>query len=464
MVKRGRENDNRRPRQTSGAGRPISLRLDFNMLYFHDIISIFRSARPLHHLPKTRPDRRLFAVAPSMNMMNAPRRHPLAALRIVLALLAGLALAASPRELLSMRPPAAPAAPGLAAVPFPFPKSLAAPADSGATTARNAVRLPVSPHAVRLAVDKTALHPQDHPLPVRRQARLPGAAPGIRAERVFAVNEPDLPPAAPPAFPAAQAAAPASVSVPGPASGAARPASVAPTGVAAAQAAIPVPSRPAPPGVSGRGSLLVVGDSLSISLADVLERRLARIPGLAFARLGKVSSGLARPEFFDWEKNMAEMAAKSHPDVVVIMIGANDNKSLRLDSGRTVHFGSPGWAVEYRRRAARLVEIARSNNPAARIVWLGAPVMADPSLARDMPAINAALAEEMRRLPGCRFVDVWPVLAGPNGGFAEFLDARTRLRAKDGVHLAPAGAARLADACLAALAEPAAGVMLSQLP
>ncbi|KUG27864.1 hypothetical protein ASZ90_002272 [hydrocarbon metagenome] len=110
------------------------------------------------------------------------------------------------------------------------------------------------------------------------------------------------------------------------------------------------------------------------------------------------------------------------------------------------------------------MDIARKANPDVRVVWLGAPVMGDPGLFRDMPVVNAALAEAMRRLPGCRFVDVWPVLAGPGGRYAEFLDPTTRLRAPDGVHLAPAGAARLADACLAALAESPGPVMLSQNP
>jgi len=361
-----------------------------------------------------------------------------------------------------MRPPAGvviTAAPASVRSDFPFPASLVEPTPPVAEHAQNAVRLPVVPHSVRLAVDKSAQHPKDHPLHVRRDTRIPGAAAGIRTERVFAVNEPTAAPAPAPSAPAPFAPVAAIAQVPPQAPGvpvsssnAASAPSRAASSVRAAEASL------------ARTRLLVVGDSLSIALADVLERRLAKTPGLAFARLGKISSGLARPDFFDWEKHMDEMAAKTAPDIVVVMIGANDNKSLRLPSGQAVHFGARDWAAEYRRRAARLVEIARRHNPAVRIVWLGAPVMGDPALAKDMPVVNAALADAMRRLPGCRFVDMWPVLAGPNGAYAEFLDQKTRLRATDGVHLAPAGAARLADACMVALAEPATGILLSQAP
>jgi hypothetical protein len=414
--------------------------------------------------------------------MNAPRRHTSAVLRLFLTLCAGFALAAFPRELLSMRPPAetsATAAPASPVVDFPFPQSLAQPPATAPGGQSHVLRLPVQANAVRLAVDKNAHHPLDHPLAVRREGRLPGRTQARRQVRVYAVNEPT------PARPETQAADPrvaveappqAAVARPGvstrpPAPGMASVQPVpAPREVAVQSASRMAPPTPSPgdpakaAGLALSGSrLLVVGDSLSISLADVLERRLTKTPELAFARLGKVSSGLARPGFFDWEKHLAEMVRTNRPDTVVVMIGANDNKSLPLPSGKTAAFGTAAWNVEYRRRAARLVEIARASNPEVRIVWLGAPVMADPGLFRDMPVINAALAEEMRRLPGCRFVDVWPVLAGPGGRYAEFLDPGTRLRAPDGVHLAPAGAARLADVCLAALAEPAR-VMLSQNP
>jgi hypothetical protein len=383
--------------------------------------------------------------------MDKQPRPPSPAVAAALLMILVLTLVAVPDDLLSMRPPD---------TDFPFPASLNRDAPLRPRTAGNAVRLPVAPHAVRLPADKKALHPLDHPIPVRRTALAPGV-PDERRTRVFAVNEPPRPH---PTFAAAARSAPA------PRVLNATPPEPGPPRMQ--QTASRTPSTPPPARVAlapqaGDGiSLLVVGDSLSISLADVLERRLAGTPGLAFARMGKVSSGLARPDFFDWEATMERMAGQTRADIVVVMIGANDNKPVRLASGKSAAFGTPAWAAEYRRRAARLVEIARVFNASARVVWVGAPIMADPGLARDLPVVNAALAQEISRIPGCRFVDVWDVLAGPEGRYLEFANtpARTRLRAPDGVHLAPAGANRLADACLAALAEPAPNLMVSQLP
>ncbi|NDY58783.1 hypothetical protein G3N56_18765, partial [Desulfovibrio sulfodismutans] len=125
--------------------------------------------------------------------MNAPRRHTSAVLRLLLTLCAGFALAAFPRELLSMRPPAqasATASPTTPVVDFPFPPSLAQPPATAPGGVTHVLRQPVKANAVRLAVDKNAHHPLDHPLAVRREGRLPGRTQAPRPVRVYAVNEP----------------------------------------------------------------------------------------------------------------------------------------------------------------------------------------------------------------------------------------------------------------------------------
>ena len=58
------------------------------------------------------------------------------------------------------------------------------------------------------------------------------------------------------------------------------------------------------------------------------------------------------------------------------MIATNDNKTMTRPDGSRVAFGRPGWDAEYARRVRRLVELARTGNPAARVYWIGAPVMA----------------------------------------------------------------------------------------
>lgn len=313
----------------------------------------------------------------------------------------------------------------------------------------HALRLAVEPYAVRLGVDKSAVHPLSGPVAVRQDSGL--GAPGLALRLV------SLAPLAPPVSePAPQPTSPANGPRPD-----------RPTREVAVKNTTPAePAKSAPPAPAATlaaaapgHSLLVAGDSLSIYLADALRPLLAGRPGTSFHAKGKISSGLARPDFFDWERAMTEAATASRPDVVCIMIATNDNQTLTRPDGKKVAFGRPGWETEYARRVRKLVELARLGNPKARIYWVGAPVMADARLNADVTAINAVIAKEIAALPGCRFVDVRRTLADADGRYAKNLPApggpRT-IRTPDGVHLTAYGAKLLAHAALASMSPTVA--------
>lgn len=331
--------------------------------------------------------------------------------------------------------------PGLPPPPTPddsLPALTASLARSGgvlpSNLEKNALRLAVSTNAVRLAVDKNARHPQHGPVAVNRAVRLGSL---VNPLRLFRLSAPDPEPQA------LAAAAPAPTPAP-PTPAVKIPSSQTPPQPAPAAAA------PAAPGKS----ILVAGDSLSLFLADALRPLLVGRPQTAFASRGKVSSGLARPDFFNWDREMASLAAANHPDTVIIMIATNDNQTMTRPDGAKVAFGRPAWDAEYARRVRRLVELARSANPAARVFWLGAPVMADPKLNADVAAINAVIARELAAIPGCRFIDVSRTLADAAGRYAPAQatpDGPRATRTKDGVHLTPYGARLLAGATLASL-------------
>jgi len=219
---------------------------------------------------------------------------------------------------------------------------------------RHALRRQVTPFAVRLVVDPAATHPLDGRLTVRR-THLGGPA---KTWRLVSLTLPPVDPE-PPAQPVAtQAAAPEpEKALPVVASAAPQPVVVKnpSTPPAPARVAAPRPMAQAPISPPGR-SVLVAGDSLSIFLADALRPLLAGRPGTTFAAKGKVSSGLARPDFFDWEREMARQSAATRADTVLIMIATNDNQTLTRPDGVKVAFGRSGWEAEYTRRVRRLVE------------------------------------------------------------------------------------------------------------
>ncbi len=222
-----------------------------------------------------------------------------------------------------------------------------------------------------------------------------------------------------------------------------------------------------PPGLPAAGAaksdaavrrVLLVGDSLSIGLGKELDGVFAGRPGLAFAHLGKVSSGLANPAFFDWDAQLAGQVRTHRPDAVLIMLGANDDKPLPAPGGRSAAFGSKEWDALYAARLTRLHGIARSENPGAAVYFIGVPVMGDPAFNSRMVHVNGVLARTAKSLPDCSFIDVKDVLADASGAFAPVArnaeGAVVKLRAADGVHISAAGSRLLAARCLEAVAGP----------
>ncbi len=203
-------------------------------------------------------------------------------------------------------------------------------------------------------------------------------------------------------------------------------------------------------------SVLLIGDSLSIPLGQRLEEHFLKTPGLAFQRYGKVSSGLARPDFFDWEAGLTSLTRSMRPDTVMIMLGTNDTQSLKSPDGRVHHFGDTGWEKEYGRRMQRLFDICRASNPKARIYWIGAPIMGKPKLAQDVKAVNLVARSRCERTRDCHFVDTWAVLADREGNYlaaADIAGERVRLRSDDGIHLSGPGARLLTDRFISAMGQ-----------
>ncbi len=203
--------------------------------------------------------------------------------------------------------------------------------------------------------------------------------------------------------------------------------------------------------------VLVIGDSLSIPVGKHLEDYFSKIPGIYFKRLGKVSSGLARPDFFDWERTLAKLASSMHPSTVVIMIGTNDNQSLKRSDGSTTSFGNNSWDDEYTRRVNKLFELCVKNNPDVNIFWVGAPIMERPQLTHDVQRINKVIQKLCDSHSNCYFVDTWDALADEKGRFTKHMVDNSgeliRIRANDGVHLSSTGADILASRCLQSMTD-----------
>lgn len=216
--------------------------------------------------------------------------------------------------------------------------------------------------------------------------------------------------------------------------------------------------QPKQPFVEPRYSLLVVGDSLSIGLGEQLEQHFARYSGtVSFERLGKTSSGLARPDFFDWQKKMEELVEHIRPNIVVVMIGANDKNTLTVRN-RSIAFGTHEWRREYTARLHRLYEICRRGNSEVRLFWVGVPIMRDPALSAGLRTINHIVLSWCRSEPACVFIDTWAKLASENGEYSQYIrDLQSgysvMARTMDGVHLTAQGSSLVARETLDSISK-----------
>jgi hypothetical protein len=227
-----------------------------------------------------------------------------------------------------------------------------------------------------------------------------------------------------------------------------------PLDVPAAIAPSPPPRRLRAPTVDEPLKLWVGGDSMSGVFGTSLAR-LASDTGLITPETDtRVSSGLTRPDFFDWPGHLHEVATHLQPDVIVVMFGANDAQGLVTPEGKVFQFYTDGWRAEYRRRVAGTMDLLKA--PGRLVVWVGQPIMESDGFNDRIVQMNAIYREEAEKRAWVLFADTWPVLADVNGAYSAYLpdgDGNKQLmRAGDGIHLSRAGGDRMAAAVLALIA------------
>ncbi|MFZ4719857.1 MAG: GDSL-type esterase/lipase family protein [Ilumatobacteraceae bacterium] len=201
--------------------------------------------------------------------------------------------------------------------------------------------------------------------------------------------------------------------------------------------------------------VLILGDSDAGSFGPYLKTLLDQT-GIATTELDyKTSSGLARPDFFDWPAHMGEVVPQVNPDIVVVTFGGNDAQGLRnLDKTWAVdHAPASGaddadWKAEYGKRVGAVMDYLTEGN--RTLVWVGIPNDDNPDVTARMQVQDEVVrAEVAKRKDKVAFVDTWARFSGRNDGWAEYvIDPRDGegkdVRADDGFHLNTTGAEILA--------------------
>jgi uncharacterized protein len=192
--------------------------------------------------------------------------------------------------------------------------------------------------------------------------------------------------------------------------------------------------------------LYIAGDSDAGNLGPPLQQRLQET-GLVESTLEyKVSSGLTRPDFFDWPAKLQADVARLDPDTVVVTFGGNDAQDITID-GRSYPVDTPEWRAEYGRRVGAVMDFLSADG--RTLVWVGIPNAESGDFRDRLEILDQVTKAEAAKRPDIRYVDVWNIFVGRSGGYADFIvDPRDnqgkQVRADDGFHLNQTGADILA--------------------
>ncbi|WP_208719289.1 SGNH/GDSL hydrolase family protein [Corallococcus sicarius] len=209
---------------------------------------------------------------------------------------------------------------------------------------------------------------------------------------------------------------------------------VLPTAPAQATATAPAPRR----------TVLLLGDSLiATGFGEYLQTQLSAHPRIRCERRAKSSTGLSRPDFFDWLEVGQQEVQQHQPDVVVVILGGNDGQALHTKVGRpTVAWGKPDWQDGYRQRLNDFMTAIAA--PGRKIIWLELPATGRHRFEQKLALIRGLQREVITGREDALHLDTRPFFTDSRGralqqARVEGFRKPMRLRMTDGIHFTVAG-------------------------
>lgn len=188
-----------------------------------------------------------------------------------------------------------------------------------------------------------------------------------------------------------------------------------------------------------RSVLLVGASSMQFAIGQAFELQLAAYEGLAVRRVAKVSTGLSRPDEFNWPARLEVLLDEHAPDLVIVNFGGNDAQNIPLPERRRAVFGTPDWDSVYAERVADFVTRIRARG--AQAVMIGMPIMRSADFSKRMQRLNAVTEEATLRAGGI-YLDQWDLAATESGAYRERVEDGSKshpMRLSDGIHYSIAG-------------------------
>ena len=195
--------------------------------------------------------------------------------------------------------------------------------------------------------------------------------------------------------------------------------------------------------------ILVIGDALGGGLGAGLSRMAEPEPRFEIVNRFQETSGLARPEVYDWPASLPKIMEGKDFNAVVVLLGAYDRQAIREGDFRLV-FNTPEWKAAYEARIDELLDVL--NAAGLKVFWVAIPPMGDALYERDMQVL-AALQKQEATAKGATYVDLRANFLGPDGAYTDTGPDDTgeirKLRTRDGVAFMRQGNSRFGQLLLA---------------
>jgi hypothetical protein len=195
--------------------------------------------------------------------------------------------------------------------------------------------------------------------------------------------------------------------------------------------------------------ILVIGDALAGGLGAGLSRMAEPEPRFEIVNRFQETSGIARPEIYDWPASLPKIMEGKEFDAVVVLMGAYDRQAIREGDFRLV-FNTPEWKAAYEVKIDELLDVL--NAAGLKVFWVAIPPMGDAKYEADMKLV-AALQKQEVLSKGQVYVDLRSAFLTPDGEYTDKGPDETgevqRLRSRDGIAFLRLGNNRFGQLLLA---------------
>jgi hypothetical protein len=189
----------------------------------------------------------------------------------------------------------------------------------------------------------------------------------------------------------------------------------------------------------GTCKILIIGDSLGDNLGYGMLGQLRNKPGLTTTLKAKASTGLSNAWFYNWHTNLAAFLTTYKPNLVVVLLGANDRQNFVVN-GKIQTFGNLDWQKTYQSNVTKLASAA--TKAGAYVLWVGLPIMKPYNYAKGETLIDQLIANAVPKTPGAQYIGLRDLTSDADGKYRQsaIINGKYQVfRGGDGIHFSSIG-------------------------